>query len=139
MKYTLLTTAAVLAMGIAPAMAEDGRVSQATLSALGLGQMEVLSDADGMQVRGMSSSAMTMGTSLVFGQLIDPATKSFVVASDINTAGATAENAGKGLPSSAQHVQGSGVALTLNVATLHSSISSNLSGISGGLGSASSF
>jgi hypothetical protein len=120
MKYTLLTTAALLAMGIAPALAEDGHVSHQTLSAIGLGGMQVVSDTDGMQVRGMSSSAWSSGRSLLSAQLIDPATNSFVVGSDTNGAFSTAENAGLNSVSSASHSQASNLALNLAVATLGS-------------------
>ena len=56
---------AVLLAGAMPALAEDGRVSGTTLSALGLDGMEVVSDADGMEVRGMSSSATAKSWSRV--------------------------------------------------------------------------
>ncbi len=128
---------AVLLAGAMPALAEDGRVSGTTLSALGLDGMEVVSDADGMEVRGMSSSAMSMGTSLVFGQIIDPATKSFVVGSDINTASATAENAGKNIASAVQHSQSSSLALLLDVQTLTSAFQASLGGVTLGSGIAS--
>jgi len=139
MKRTLLTTAALLAMGIAPALAEDGHVSHDTLSAIGLGGMQVASDADGMQIRGMSSSAYSSGTSLIFAQLLDPATNNFVVGSDTNAAGSTAENAGLNLVSNASSLQSSGLAFNLNIATLTSLYGGSVSGIAGGAGLASGF
>ncbi len=139
MKRTLLTTAALLAMGIAPALAEDGHVSQDTLSAIGLGGMQVASDADGMQVRGLSSSAYSSGRSLIFGQLLDPATNNFVAGSDTNASGSTAENAGLNAVSNASNLQGSAIGLNLNISTLTSLYGGTLGGISGGGGLASSF
>ncbi len=134
MKRAVAAIAVLLIAGVVPAVAEEGRVSETTLSALGLGGMNVISDAQGMEVRGMSSSAMSMGTSLVFGQLIDPETKSFVVGSDINTAAATAENAGKNIASAASHSQSSSLALQLDVVTLTSLFAGSLSGATYGVG-----
>ncbi|MGE0373952.1 MAG: hypothetical protein AB7I48_04745 [Planctomycetaceae bacterium] len=115
MKRNLLTAAAVLAMGIAPALAEDGRVPQSTLSAVGLAGMHVLSDAQGLQVRGLSSNAASGGSSLLVGQLTfnDANGTQFVFGSDFNTSRATSENAGLNPVSTAQHNQGSGLILTL--------------------------
>ena len=52
-----LAMVVVMLMFAAPAFAGDGNVSQGTLSSLGLGDMQTVSDAEGMQVRGMSSNA----------------------------------------------------------------------------------
>ena len=57
-----LAMAVVMVLCAAPAFAGDGNVPQGALSSLGLGDMQVLSDAEGMQVRGMSSSASTSST-----------------------------------------------------------------------------
>jgi len=93
----------------APAMA--GEVSEGALSALGLGGMEVMSDAEGMQVRGMSSDAVVSGTSLAFGQLVAdlPTGTNFVVLSDVNHYFASAENAGLNAFSTAGGDSGSGI------------------------------
>lgn len=93
----------------APANADD--VPQQTLSALGLGEMTVMSDDAGMQVRGLSSNASAMGLSLTFGQLvyIDQFGQNFQVASDVNAAMATAENAGLNAFSTATSTQGSAI------------------------------
>ena len=65
-----LVAAVVVALGAVPALAED-----IPLASLGLGSMQVVSDAEGMQVRGKASSfGMVKGTSLVFGQLLTPDT-----------------------------------------------------------------
>ncbi|MGD9854987.1 MAG: hypothetical protein AB7U20_08550 [Planctomycetaceae bacterium] len=139
MKNAIAGIALLLVAGAAPVNAEDGRIADATLAAIGLGDMQVVSDAEGMNVRGMSSSAMSMGTSLIFGQLLDPATKSFVVGSDVNVAGATAENGGKNIVSQASHAQASSLALQLNVTTLTSSYAGLLGGVAGGNGIAVGF
>ncbi len=141
MKRTLLTTAALLAMGIAPAMAEDGHVSHQTLSAVGLSGMQVVSDADGMQVRGMSSNAWSAGASTLSAQLFDPATGGFASATTANGSAATAENAGLNAVSQATHSHGSAInpPLSLNIATLGSNFSGVVSGQIGGIGLSSAF
>ncbi len=139
MKNAIAGIALLLVVGATPVFAEDGQVADSTLAAIGLGDMQVVSDAEGMNVRGMSSSAMSMGTSLIFGQLLDPATKSFVVGSDVNVAGSTATNGGKNIVSQASHIQGSSLGLQLNVTTLTSNFSGILGGVAGGSGLAVAF
>src|SRR5690606_11527350 len=76
----VLTIAAICLMA-APAI--GGEVSDQTLSQLGLGDLQAVSDAQGSQVRGFGgywnkhnsgkasgAHAVTSGTSLVFGQLV---------------------------------------------------------------------
>ncbi len=89
---TLATLCALFVAG--PVTADDGHVPQSTLQSLGLGDMQVLSDDDGMSVRGMGG-AKAWGTSIVSGLLLDPATKSFVFGSDTNMSGSTATGGGK--------------------------------------------
>ncbi|HEX5103140.1 MAG TPA: hypothetical protein VFV87_04985 [Pirellulaceae bacterium] len=115
MKRASLMIAALVAMVSVPAFAEDGHVSKATLRSLGLGGMQVMSDADGMQVRGLSSNAASGGSSLVAGQLAfnDASGTQFVIGSDFNTSRATAVNAGLNASSTSSHNQGSGLILTL--------------------------
>jgi hypothetical protein len=87
----------VLVLFAAPAFAGEGCVSQGALSALGLGDMQVVSDAAGTQVRGMASSfGMVKGTSLIFGQLLTPDTKNFVIGSSVNEVDANAETTAAG-------------------------------------------
>ncbi len=94
MKLTA-TLATLMALFLAgPAMADDGHVPHSTLQSLGLGDMQVLSDNDGMSVRGMGG-AKAWGTSIVSGLLLDPATKSFVFGTDANMSGSTATGGGK--------------------------------------------
>ena len=94
MKNCLAVMFTALLLAASPVFAGDGSVSQATLSALGLGGMQTISDQEGMQVRGMSSYAFASGRSLVFGQLVNPETDSFLVLSDTNGFRASAEDAG---------------------------------------------
>jgi opacity protein-like surface antigen len=89
---SVLALGVVLLLFAAPAFAGDGNVPQGTLSSLGLGDMQVVSDAQGMQVRGLASSfGEVKGTSLIFGQLLTPDTKNFVVGSSVNEVDANAE------------------------------------------------
>ena len=90
---SVLTLVVALVFCAAPAFAADGNVPQGTLSALGLSGMQVMSDADGMQVRGKCSSfGMVKGTSLIVGQLLTPDTKNFVIGSSVNEVDANAES-----------------------------------------------
>ena len=85
MKAFVILVAALVALSAAPAVADDGQVPQSTLRAMGLGRMQVVSDAQGMQVRGRQSASVSVrGTSLIFGQLLTPDTKNFVVGSSVN-------------------------------------------------------
>jgi hypothetical protein len=112
----LLTMAAVCLIAV-PAI--GGEVSHQTLSQLGLGDLQAVSDAQGMQVRGKSSNAVTSGTSLVFGQLIAdlPTGTSFIVVSDVNHAFDTAHNHGLNAYSLAGHQHGSAADAALLILT----------------------
>jgi len=55
--------AIVLAMTAAQAFAADGQVSQNALDAFGLSSLQVVSDADGMNVRGQGSFTYVSGSS----------------------------------------------------------------------------
>ena len=88
-----LALVVVLVLFATPAFAADGQVPQGTLASLGLGDMQTVSDAEGTQVRGKFSwFGMVKGTSLIFGQLLDPNTKEFVVGSSVNEVDANAES-----------------------------------------------
>jgi hypothetical protein len=146
------SVAALLAFAAAPALAGDGRVPQSKLANLGLGNAQVLTDSEGMQIRGMgrrdyghksygkqivgssSSNALASGRSLVVGLLIDPATNSFVFGSDTNSAASSSENGGLNAPSSAFEKQSSGLGLDLNVVTATSKFDGVLNGGAGGFG-----
>jgi hypothetical protein len=88
---------ALLALVAVPAFAGEGNVPPATLSSLGLGDLEVMSDTQGMEVRGQASSfAAVRGSSLIFGQLMTADTKNFVVGSSGNQVEANAETTAAG-------------------------------------------
>jgi len=135
MRYAFALVAVLMA---APVLAGDGHVPQSTLNAIGLAGMETLSDAEGMQVRGLSGNAHTQGLSLVSGLLIDLGTKSFVFGSDTNYSHGSAENAGLQVLTQATHIQASGLALSLDVTSPQGIFSGLLAGIAGGSGTASS-
>jgi hypothetical protein len=138
MRYALSIIVMLSFLYAAPVLADDGHVSQSTLSVLGLGGLEVVSDAEAMQVRGMSGNAWTQGLSIVSGLLIDPNTKSYVWGSDVNMAHASAENAGLQVLTQAEHAQSSAVALDLQVTSVPGIYSGVLAGTAGGSGVAAS-
>ncbi|HEX5103141.1 MAG TPA: hypothetical protein VFV87_04990 [Pirellulaceae bacterium] len=122
----------LLAVAASPALAGDGQIPQSKLQRLGLGQMQTMSDSQGMEVRGQSSGVMAGGLSLVFGILQDPANPgNFVGATDLNTAMASAENAGLQVLSTSQVTQGSAISTSLNVITPVSSFAGVLFGLGG--------
>ncbi len=132
------TLAFVLPMLVAamPAFADDGQVSRSALADLGLGGMAVVSDAAGMEVRGMSSSASAYGGSLVFGQLVYQS--NFFVASDLNGGSASAENAGLNVVSQAsQGPQGSSVIGLLDIQAGNPAVQVFLGNFVGNAGNAS--
>jgi len=92
MKNALVIVAVLLCA--TSAFADDGTVSSSALDALGLGQMQVMSDAQGMEVRGMSgANAFALGASLGASQLLDiyqPG--NFAVGTDTNTDRGSDEN-----------------------------------------------
>jgi hypothetical protein len=101
MKNVLVVLSVVSVLGAAPALAED--VPDVTLSALGLGGMQSVSDVEGSQVRGgavtlphASSFGFVTGTSLVFGQLLTPDAKNFIVGSSTNEVDANADTTAAG-------------------------------------------
>jgi len=51
---TFISLAALFVLASAPAIASDGQVPQEALAKMGLGQMQLLTDAQGAQVRGQS-------------------------------------------------------------------------------------
>ena len=113
--FSVSLVAVLVCLLTAPALAGDGNVPQSTLHSLGLAGMETVSDAEGMQVRGMSGCAQVSGLSLVTGLLLDPATNSYVWGTDANTARASAENAGCRIRAEASKEHLSTVELNLTV------------------------
>jgi hypothetical protein len=108
---------AIVGFFLAVTMAEfaagsDGEVSRATLFRLGLGGMELLTDADGAQIRG-EGIASSWGRSLVTGVLIDPVSSSYVTGTDTNGARSIEKRKGKAVQ--AAHAQNSAINLSLSV------------------------
>ncbi len=116
MKFVCTLGVILSALMATPSFAEQGRVPQSTLDSLGLAGMEIVSDTDGQQVRGMSGNAFATGLGIVSGVLLDPSSGSFVFGTDANTATASAENAGLALTQAMQQ-NGSAINMTLNVAS----------------------
>jgi hypothetical protein len=133
MRYSFCVVTVLLCLVAAPAFARDGSVPKSTLVRLGLAGMQTVSDQEGMQVRGMSGAARTLGRSLVNGLLISPDTKSFVFGSDVNSVAAEGERAGCGIIK-VGHVHSSGVQLDLQVATEAGVFNGTLIGGAGGHG-----
>ena len=132
MKYVLSAAAIVIALLAVSAQAADGNVPSTVFPSLGLSGMKTVSDADGMQVRGFSGAAAVRGRSIVFGSLITPDTKSFVVGSDVNTAEACLEIVCPMTPSDPYQSSNSNINLNLNVVTETFSFNGYLIGGSGG-------
>ena len=115
MRFALLLLASTTLVA-SPVLANDGNIPQGTLSALGLESLQVMSDADGMEIRGQSSAfAMVIGTSTIFGQLVTPDTKNFVVASDVNMVRGNAETTDALSPATAYKNHNSFLDLDLDV------------------------
>lgn len=102
MKYALALVA-VFVLIASPALAGDGNVSPSTLKTLGLGGMKVVSDTEGMKVRGMSSSAAAGGLSFAAAVAIDGVT--FAVAANTQAGAGSATNAGLNALSTATSAQ----------------------------------
>ena len=140
---------ALLMLIAAPVFAADGNVSASTLNSLGLGGMQTVSDAQGMQVRGAQLLGVVKGTSLIFGQLLTPDTKNFVSFSSVNEVDGSADVTSAPLTVTKAHAVGTfiidpltgGVALvpvTLNVNVIGTGAFQyvgSISGIVGGAGS----
>jgi len=114
----VVALAVLMVLVAAPALAGDGNVPQATLSALGLGGMQVVSDAQGMQVRGMSSNAQATSVSFFSAFLFDPFSGSNFAFVGADFGRATDENAGLNATSSASVASAAGnAALTNSITT----------------------
>ena len=131
-----LALVVVMLSAATPALAGDGNVRQRTLSSLGLGDMQKVSDAEAMQVRGRSSwFGMVKGTSLIFGQLMTDNTKNFVVGSTVNEVDGNGEStqAGAKLLISKVH------AVELNLQLDVESFGGSIAGTAGGFGGVGNF
>jgi hypothetical protein len=58
----LLGLFSVVAFSVAPSFAADGHVSSASLSKMGLSGMKAMTDAQGMQIRGLSIAVVSGGS-----------------------------------------------------------------------------
>ena len=99
LKYRLIAVTLLMSLVAVPAISAEGQVSPSTLASLGLADMQILSDEQGMAVRGLSGNAIASSLSIVTGFLIDPSTNNFVGSTDAHAALANAENAGRNAPS----------------------------------------
>ena len=99
MKNCFTLMALVAAMVAAPLNAEDGNVSAATLSSLGLGGMELLSDTDGLAVRGMSSTAEATSMSYASFLVFDPNSGASFTGQAADFATSNAQNSGLNIAS----------------------------------------
>lgn len=87
---TTLSLAMAVALFAAPALASDRPVPSSTLAAVGLSDLEEISDARGNEVRGMHGVTKAFGKSLVSALLLDPESGSFISGTDANSSIATA-------------------------------------------------
>lgn len=132
MKYAAASVALLIALLAVSAQAADGNVPSTVFPSLGLSGMRPVSDAEGMQVRGFSGSAAVRGRSLIFGSLITPDTKNFVVGSDVNIAEACLEIVCPLGPVDPYQSTNSNIDLNLNVVTETFTFNGYLIGGAGG-------
>lgn len=92
MKQILLSSLVLLALATVTHASDN--VPAGTLSEVGLAQLQPLSDSEGMQIRGMSSSARATGSSAFSIFLLDPNTGSFLQIQGGDFATASEENGG---------------------------------------------
>lgn len=111
----VLCFATVMLLLTASAFADNGNVRKSTLADLGLAGADILSDDEGMEIRGLSGNAAARGISLVTGLLLDPNSLSFVVGIDTNGAASSAENAGINILTKAAENQASAIDISLSV------------------------
>ena len=127
-----LALVVIMLLAATPAIAGDGNVPQGTLSSLGLGDMQTVSDAEAMQVRGKCSwFGMVKGTSLVFGQLMTEDTKNFVVGSSTNEVDGNAESTEAGADLLIYKAHGVQLELDLDVESFGGCIQAVVGGIGG--------
>ena len=94
MNRTGLLGVLLLGLLVLPASADDGAIPGATLSFLGLGEMQMMSAEEGMGVRGQSASARSAAASAFSVTLVDPFSGTTITQSGGQSAAATDENAG---------------------------------------------
>ena len=117
MKHGLLTLV-FLGLSTLPATADDGVISGSDLSLLGLGEMQAMSDVEGMKIRGLSGSARSASSSSFVVTLVDPFSGSSLTQSGGQGSVASDENAGAAVAASASSAtQASTTASTFVVTT----------------------
>lgn len=134
--FSLPLVAVMVCLSAAPAVAGDGSIPPSTLRSLGLADMQVLSDTEGMQVRGLSGFAAVRGISSVNGLLLDPSTKNFIFGSDSNKVMANAAATGCHNRADAYKQHLSYIGLQLHVNNGGSVYNGSLYGGAGGSGHA---
>jgi len=135
---TVTGLCAALVLQSAMAWAGDQNVPTNTLQRLGLSGMQLLSDEEGMHIRGMSDgNAFARGISTVSLLVLDPDSGSHVSGIDGSNALATSVSGG-GAPAQAAIRHQSNVAVTLSVTTPTSFFTGTIIGGAGGTASASS-
>ncbi len=130
MKNAIFALVAIVAIVIAaPALAEDGNVSQTTLKTLGLNDLQQMTDVEGNQVRGkLNGNGGVIGTSLISFQLLTPDSQNFINGSSVNTVigDATFGQAGESLAKA--HLVGIGPAITLDIGSWVGSVVGSVGG-----------
>ncbi len=130
MKALRMLVAALVALVTSAAVAGDGQVPPSTLRALGLGGMQVVPDAQGMQVRGKLAFVSVRGSSVIFGQLSDGSTVD--VRSDASSVSDSLSSAASGTLSLFR-THSAAVSFNLSVG----GFSGSIAGFTGGIGSVS--
>jgi hypothetical protein len=120
----------LVALVAVPAVAGDGQVPPSTLRALGLGGMQVVPDAQGMQVRGKLAFVSVRGSSFIFGELSDGSTTKH--RTDADSVSASDSSAASGtLTLSRSH------SATINFSLSVGGFSGHINGFARGMGSVS--
>src|SRR5207247_5046374 len=117
MKSFMMLFAVLVALAAVPAVAGDRQVPQSTLRALGLGGMQVATDAQGMQVRGRQSALVSVkGRSE--GRRVGKESKNWVVRSSVNEEDASGTRPGTDTTATKAHAGVPSFKLTVNIRTL---------------------
>jgi len=118
----------LLGLLVLPASADDGAIPGATLSFLGLGEMQMMSAEEGMGVRGQSASARSAAASAFSVTLVDPFSGSVITQSGGQSSVGTDENAGLNATASASsstnaQATASTIVITTGASTFNAAIS----------------
>jgi hypothetical protein len=104
------------------------------LDQAGLGGLQQMSDEQGQTVRGQAYLTGTRGMSFVSGMLIDPATGSHVVGTNIQFSGAVTSGELWDTVPRVSSAQGSALSLSIIVESNNTVFSGSLTGLAGGIG-----